>query len=738
MAYINRFARIKYYVLAVCLVFTAAAFLLSFGLKLDPSLETRFIKDNKHLESYRIIRENFGAEPLLLVVWQPEGDLWSEENLSHLRILSEKIENLDHVKSVISSAVLLKKAGRENSADDIKVIKGLPLIRKLLIARDGKSHVLAVVPEKGGISPASGLALTKQIEKMMENGFVTGPLAIQSKAIELSRTDLFRMILIVSAVLLLLFSFSYRSWQPVVAAVIVVLTATAGACGIISLFDLRLSQFALIAIPILAVVCLEDVIHLMENYAKARRKGADSLSACRDMLFSCATPCIWTTITTAVGFASLLISDVWQVRSIGLLVLIGAPIGLAASLLVVPAFLLAAPPKFTAPAEGGHKAAQRYAGFLFRHARSLSILIIFSTIFLAYGIRFTGVRLDFPNIFRTDTAVQKQINYFDENLSGAASFEIMMEAKDEENFSSMKKLEIINALQLALSLTAPVVTTVSVIDVGLTAYIIKNGIPANPRELVKKAGNLIDDMRHEEESPLSAWLTPDLKKTRIHVRVGTGKQKYYDQLMSTLSYLGNGFRKGGVDVTWSGISLLYKEMERRMLHELILSFSIAFAGVLVFLIILFRSFKWGLLAMIPNILPIAATIGIMGWTGVDFSLALIILPAVGLGLIVDDTIHIAWGVRRYMREGCDMKDAVAKTVSTSGRALILTTVILSAGFASLAVSPFISNVELSIFVPVLLILALLYDLIGVPLLLLLWKKAGQNAHASATATPGTH
>src|SRR3989338_638906 len=175
-------------------------------------------------------------------------------------------------------------------------------------------------------------------------------------------------------------------------------------------------------------------------------------------------------------------------------------------------------------------------------------------------------------------------------------------------------------MQMAMGLTAPVTTTISPIDIGITSYVVENGVPKNIKELWKNRTSLLKEIRVSDKSPLARWLSEDLKKVRIHVRVRTDKQEYYDEMIQALNYLKNSFAKVGVGVSWSGLSLLYKEMEKRMLTELIRNFIMAFVVVCLLFIALFRSIKWGLLAMIPNLLPILMTIGIMGWCGVGFSL----------------------------------------------------------------------------------------------------------------------
>ncbi|MFH1829642.1 MAG: MMPL family transporter [Pseudomonadota bacterium] len=735
MAYLNWLKRYRTVVLLLTVVFVTAGLWFSTGLNLDPSLESRFIKDNPKLKLYREFGKQFGSEPLLLVVWDKGSDVFSAEALKRTMFLAQKIEELEGVESVISLAAFPQKS--------------IPLAKKLLAGRNGKQSVFVVMPEQQTTQPSKGFALVKSVEDLLgnfvrdgERAFVTGPLAMQTKAIEFSRQDLFHALIIVSITALFLFLFLYRSWQAIAAALLVVGVAICGTCGIMALLKVKLSQFALIAIPILAAISLQDAIHLLEHYAKARRHGADTISSLRHMFASAVFPCVWTTLTTAVAFASLLISDIEQIRSIGLLVMVGAPLALASSLVVLPALLIAAP--MNAPQRGGRsdKWCAAYAISVFRHAPLWALALIGITLVAGLGLRYVSVDFDFPNIFRKDVPFQKQFAEVDENLAGAASFEIMMQTTNGSDFSPPEKLHLMRNLQTALSLTGLVATTISPIDVGLSAYIIKHGVPKNAAELMKRSAKLINDIREENGPILNGWVTPDLKKARVHVRVRSSQAESYDALMNTLAYLRDGLKKQGVDMSWSGFSLLYKEMEKRMVSEMTASFAIAFLSVLAFLMILFRSVKWGLIAMIPNVLPLIVTVGIMGWFGVGFSLGLIILPAVGIGLVVDDTIHVIWGVRRHMRGGLSAQEAVSHVMSSTGRALVLSTLILSAGFASLATSPFLSNVELAFFMPLLLILALVFDLIGVPAILALLTRHGEetsqphrDVEAFITSTP---
>ena len=487
-------------------------------------------------------------------------------------------------------------------------------------------------------------------------------------------------------------------------------------CGLMAILHVSLSQFALMAIPILAAIGFENAVYFIGHFTNEKNRGADDTEALRKMFQSCTIPCLWTVITTTAGFATLLFSDISQIRSIGLIVVTGIPFALVFSLIILPAILIGVKKQKVAT-PGPFLVAT-----IKKHPILLASVLIVATLVLSYGIRFVHLRFDFPRIFKTGTAPQMEIAEMDEKLFGAASFEILMQTTDGTDFSHPEKFKLIQGMQMAMGLTAPVATTLSPIDIGISAYVLSSGIPKNAKALWNNRTRLLKEIRASDDALLRQWLSKDLKKVRIHVRVRTDKQEYYDKMIQALNYMKTSFASVGVDVSWSGFALLYKEMEKKMLAELIQNCTMAFITVCLLLIVLFRSVKWGLLAMIPNVLPILITVGIMGWTGAGFSLALMILPAVGLGLIVDDTIHILWGMKQGMKKGMAPAEAVEQTLSGVGRACILSSVVLMLGFASLITSGFISNLQLALWMPVLLALALLFDLVALPLGVILWNK----------------
>ena len=174
MAYLNWLKRFRFAILGASLIFAAAGLWLARGLNLDPSLASRFLKDNPHLETYKKFGANFGAEPLLTVVWEGKDDVWAPSSLNRLQELSNIMGQIDGIDQVISITSLPGMEETDVGPVDIERLRQLPLIRKLLIGTEGKRSAILVVPDPDYIAPSAGLILVQDIEQNLDNFLAPG------------------------------------------------------------------------------------------------------------------------------------------------------------------------------------------------------------------------------------------------------------------------------------------------------------------------------------------------------------------------------------------------------------------------------------------------------------------------------------------------------------------------------------------------------------------------------------
>ena len=137
--------------------------------------------------------------------------------------------------------------------------------------------------------------------------------------------------------------------------------------------------------------------------------------------------------------------------------------------------------------------------------------------------------------------------------------------------------------------------------------------------------------------------------------------------------------------------------------------------------ILFRSIKWALISMIPNIFPILVSLGIMGTLGIPIDVGTAMIPAVAIGIAVDDTIHFLYRLRAELKQGRDYSEAIAHVIANTGKPITITSVSLAAGFCVFMLSNFNPTFWYGAFLSITVLVALLADLIFSPALLLIFR-----------------
>jgi predicted RND superfamily exporter protein len=180
----------------------------------------------------------------------------------------------------------------------------------------------------------------------------------------------------------------------------------------------------------------------------------------------------------------------------------------------------------------------------------------------------------------------------------------------------------------------------------------------------------------------------------------------------------------GLSYFYTGTVPMFVSINRRLTNSQISSFLVSFTCIFLLLLLLFRKLRLAFLGMIPNILPVVTTVGIMGLVGVAMDVATVLIAAISLGIAVDDTIHFLWAFRdRQMRGASDLA-ALDLAVRAVGRPLILTSLVLVAGFLTMTFSSYLPVVFLGVFVSLNVLLAILLDIILLPALISLSFEKG--------------
>jgi hypothetical protein len=229
------------------------------------------------------------------------------------------------------------------------------------------------------------------------------------------------------------------------------------------------------------------------------------------------------------------------------------------------------------------------------------------------------------------------------------------------------------------------------------------------------------------DGDIREYVTFDYRQTRVSARVALASSNASVELVNkTQAYIDREF-PAGMTATIAGLSQLYANMEEYIRDSMIQGFGSAFVGILIVFWIQLRSIPLGTIVMIPHLMPIAITLGLMGLTGIRLDSTTAMVASVAIGLADDDSIHFVSRVGAKLRAGVDMVEALRAALVEVGRALFYTTVALCAGFGVMLTSSFMGAVYFGLLVMITMILALAADVLVLPVMLRWYDSTTRGA-----------
>ena len=330
-----------------------------------------------------------------------------------------------------------------------------------------------------------------------------------------------------------------------------------------------------------------------------------------------------------------------------------------------------------------------------------------------------SLRLDvensFINYFRDSTEVHRSLAFIDREFGGTTPLDVLIDVPAAPNPDLIMTADFVQQLQQVQAKVAELPATgkvLSIVNFTELARYMNDGKPLTEYELTAIYWLLDESVR---ENLLAGLYNPDTERLRLGVRIqdtteGLDRTALVDRLRGVIE--AQGLAPDQVELV--GLFMLYQDLLARLFESQILTLGVVLGALLLAFLLIFRSLRVALIAIVPNILSIAVVLGTMGWLGIALDFMTITIAAVAMGIAVDDTIHY---VHRYLEERAAGGDAVGRSHGSVGYALLYTSLIIAAGFALLAFSDFIPSVLFGLLTALAMLTALLADLTVLPALL---------------------
>ena len=713
-------------ILLVALLFTIAL-AMALPPRFDTSMEGFLRKGSPTVEVYDQFRERFGRDELMITT-VTTADLFDPEFIQRMQQLEQDIWKqvpwvddvilLTNMRAIYADGDEVRIEGLfENwpdnaSLDEIKHrALNTELYQRLVLSDNQHSTAILVrlqnfypdedtgelhnLGEKQFEDAAIGMrnAMSTFIDAGDSVAVAGTPVVVSQLQIAMQK-DMARFtlltILFVGAILWWLF----RRFSAVALPLFVVVLAALGTLGLLAWTDTPL-QMPLVILPsFLIAVGIGDSIHLLSTFVQKLRTSNNAVDAITESMRHTGLAMLLTSLTTAAGLLSFSGSDIVPLSSLGWAAATGVMLAWIYSISLLPALLSIFhrfwPTGQEAIAPRGHHAMNRFTDACIRVAVHYPKRIVLVSALLAVGALWQASLLHFSHNplkwLPESWPIRQATKVIDSELSGSTNIELLLDSGELDGWRNAERIKAIAALTDKLRNTEFSIQPRKVQSLSDMVREINQALKGGDKKDYVTPEN--NDLLAQElfllelsaATDLYRRVDTDYRTTRITLSVPWVDALYYASMVDELEAVTKDIIPDDITVTVTGLVPILGRTLSSVIVDTARSYMIAFAVIAVMMVLMLGHIKTGLLAMIPNLLPIVLALGFMHMVSIPLDMFSMLVGAIAMGLAVDDTIHFMHHYQGNRQRGFSPQDAIATTLHESGRAMLTTSIILAGGF----------------------------------------------------------
>jgi predicted RND superfamily exporter protein len=656
-------------------------------------------------------------------------------SLPTLQYLSKDTTN----KRLIPNPVFSKFPQTQAQLDSIlQIANRLKFYKGQVINEQNGATILLVAIEKSMLNSQKRLELVKDIEQIgnsfsrktgIELHYAGVPYVrtIMSGLVKAELSQFLIFSVLITAIILYIF---FRSFYAVIFPLIVIGVVVVWVLGTIVLFGFKITLLTGLLPSIIVVIGIPNCIYLLTKYHQEIREHGNKIKALSRIIRKIGIVTLMTNATTAVGFVVLGFANVAILREFGIVAGINIFNTFLISLILIPAVFSYLPSPTSRhtkhlDSKGLTKILSFYNYIIHHHRKTIylvTILIVFVSLVGTFKIQALAYMVDdLPE----SSSIKKDLAFFENNFKGVMPLEIVVDTGRKRGVLRLENLLKIEQLEDTLSkitaLSKPV-SVVSFIKASLQAFYNGNPdyyrLPSNQEKnfLIRYLSN-----QQDQSGLLKSFVDSTGQKLRISVKVADMGSIKMDALVKQeiMPAINHVLANTNLKAEATGTTLLFIKGNQYLINNLKSSLIIAFLLIAVIMAVLFSSFRMIIISLIPNVIPLLITGGLMGYFGIPLKPSTALIFSIAFGISVDDTIHY---LARYRQELFFNKFNVSKSVTASlmetGTSMMYTSIILFFGFIIFAFSNFGGTVALGILTSTTLLCAMFTNLIVLPALLI--------------------
>jgi len=711
-----------------------------------------FGDDNPQLVAYESMQNIYNKSDNVSFVVVPDQDnVFTVEHLQALQNLTEEgwqvpyssrvdsVTNFQYTFAEEDDMIvedLVMDAGSLSSAD-LRRIRNValnePLLVDKIVSSEGHVSVVNVTVQLPGIDPSTEGPEVAAFVRAMKAKFLSenpgtqvhlsGMVMMNNAFNESAMGDGSSLVPMMFLIVIVIIGLLLRTLSGTFATVLIIIVSIATTMGIAGWLGFYLTGPSSSAPTMIMTLAVADCIHILTSMFYEMRHGADKKTAIAKSLKLNFQPIFLTSITTAVGFLSMNFSDSPPFRDLGNLVAMGVMFAFLFSVTIFPALLSVLPVRTKLNKTNDSDPMAAVAGMVI--ARRKLLLPLMSAIIIATTLFVPNNELNdnFVEYFDESVAYRVGTDFMQENLSGMTVLEVSVQSGESSGVNNPDYLRSLDLFSQWLRLQ-PETDHVNTITDTLKR-LNKNMHGDNP-DWYKLPTNkemaaqylLLYEMSLPYGLDLNNQLNVDKSSTKI---VGTFKNLTSNEMIELEERINAWFATNGAQykVVVASPSLMFAHIGQRSINSMLIGTTAALVIISLMLGFALKSWKFGVISLLPNLIPAGVAFGVWGLVDGQIGLSLSVVIGMTLGIVVDDTVHF---LSKYLHARRDLettaKAAVTYAFGHVGSALWITTLVLVAGFTVLAQSSFSLNADMGLLTAITIFIALVVDFLFLPPLLM--------------------
>ena len=746
--YFNSIKDRKFFYSAIILL---AIFCSSLGInnfRFDASSETLILDNDVDYQIYEQTNDDFGSSDFLILAIQSSNEIFTLDNLQNLQNLRDKIQVIEGVDSVVSvfdapileqpKLSLIKSASNDKYLLEDELNLSLakqelidsPIFSELVISKDGKTLAFQINLDGKDNYDQTVIDIRSEIQTFKNfNINLAGPSMIVFDTINFIKNDVITFGTITILVFFIFLYLVFRDFWPVTIILLNALIVMFISIGVMGLMDWPISIVSSNFLALLLITSIAISIHILAKVQTDVDKNISTSKSLSDIFM----PCLFTALTTIVGFASLILSDIKPVIDFGKMMSVGVLLNLLSSFLFIPLALeLKNIKSITQKNIADFVYNNGYVqskGFIKKAWIPFLLIFIPLIIYLPTNLKIENKFIDY---FNKETEIYKGMETIDKNLGGTTPFDIILslpeaiEEVDEEDLffsensetakywwkkDNMDKLQKVQNEVSKIDELGKVLSIANGIEL---AQNLNNNQPLGDLELAFVRNSLLDSERAQKV--LETFIDETEKSTKIFARtIDSSPNLNRNELFNSIDkILQKNFEGTEIDYQITGLGVLYNNLLQSLFSSQIKTLSFVLVSIFLMVSFLFRSLLVGFSVMFIPSISVGVVMSSMSILNIPLDIMTITIASICVGMSVDYAIHFAW---RYLKENDEKK-----TLLSAGRAILITGSTIIMGFLVFLFSNFNPTILFGVFSGIAIFFAMFLSIYLLPRILDLQSK----------------